>query len=1108
MMVMIKMKAMYKSGENSSPRGMLREKSGARPVQFLLFLILAVSLAAASCTVPTESLVIPGGGGNGSGGGNGGGVLRPGTPLGQTPSGHEDTDGDGYPDDWENEHGYNPNDPNDHPNHTNPDGSHNNNVDSDSDGLPDWWELENGLDPTDATGDNGANGDPDEDGLTNKQEYEYPGSGPNGFLVNTGSGTYYSTNPVNRDTDGDGYPDGWEAENTFDPTDPNSHPAHTDPGGNHDNGVDTDNDGLPDWWEVETGLDPTDNTGLNGANGDPDGDGLTNKQEYEYPGSGPGGILVDTGYYSTNPQNADTDGDGYNDGVEANYPTDPTDPASNPGASDPNSDIDNDGLPDWWEIANGLDPADATGKNGADGDPDSDGLTNKQEYDKDDWRNGRTDPQDPDTDDDGYNDGWEAGHGFDPTDPNSHPSRDADSDDDGISDGDEFDAGTDPTDPDSYPNPGTLTVNGLTASDSISVWVKTGSINTTAALYDSTTITGGGLGVASGTYLYKYGSIRANTPFYASGSFSVVVTHGTEVRYGNNVSFTRGSATVTWTSLTASLPGGSVDPPPGTGNGTLTVTGSPPQNNVFALVISGTISSRSELNTANYIAAGLGPHGGVPLFDAITGQRFGTDATGNGTYTVVVTSGTETRYKTNKSFTNGSATVDWVNDLISIDPPEGTPNGTLTVTGNPPQNTVTAKVFLTGTITTTDDLAKVISVAEGTGPKTNVLLLDAASRSFEGTGAYTVVITSGATTRYKPSHPFTNGIATVDWDSDLTSIPTTPPPPPDEAAIYVSNAGNDSNSGTKAAPLFTLSRAVSMALNTSHRKVIVLNNLYNTRGSNATTTSVFNIATNSPKEITIKGYGANSSTSLIGVEPPYGNKRTLLVSGATNIRIENLTIRDGNLKTGNGGGLGVAAGGATVTLGPGAVIYDNIAERGGGIGIVGSKNTITTVIMEEGSKVTSNYAFDTLDGGGGVYINYGHLLMKGGEIIYNISSPNDGGGVYLDEYAWLTMHNGLISNNTSKETGGGVCVSKDSSTFTMYGGEISLNKITGTTTLSSGGGVAREHGVFLKYGGTIYGTDVPAKTNYSARGFTHAYAAKEAPSKNKSGTEYRDSTWY
>ncbi|HVY71461.1 MAG TPA: lamin tail domain-containing protein, partial [Verrucomicrobiae bacterium] len=58
------------------------------------------------------------------------------------------------------------------------------------------------------------------------------------------------------------------------------------------------------------------------------------------------------------------------------------DPASwSEGTPDPAAaDSDNDGLPDAWEIANGLDPFSATGADGADGDPDHDGATNWEEF--------------------------------------------------------------------------------------------------------------------------------------------------------------------------------------------------------------------------------------------------------------------------------------------------------------------------------------------------------------------------------------------------------------------------------------------------------------------------------------------------------------------------------------------------------------------------------------------------------------------------------------------------------------------------------------------------------------------------------------------------------
>jgi hypothetical protein len=933
-----------------------------------------------------------------------------------------DTDGDGYPDGWEVKHEppYDPNDPNSHPNHS-PGGVPDNSVDTDGDGLPDWWEIQYGLDPTDGTGNNGANGDPDQDKLTNKEEYD----GAPGWKEP-------HSNPKNSDTDGDGYPDGWEKTNGYDPTDETSHPD-TSPG----SAVDTDHDGLPDWWEIEVGLDPLDGTGNNGATGDPDGDGLTNKEEFD---GAPGWKEP-----HSNPKNRDTDGDGYPDGWEKTNGYDPTDPDShpntNPGSAD---DSDHDGLPDWWEIAVGLDPLDGTGDNGAAGDPDGDGLTNKEEFDgAPGWKEPHSNPKNRDTDGDGYPDGWEKIRGYDPTDPNSHPSNGSgsstDSDNDGFPDWWEIEEGTDPTDPESHPAGGQLTVTGINPPSLVSVFVKSSSISTKADL-NSDNAAAAGLGWPSGISLHT----SQSTPFGESGVFHVIVIHGTEVRYQNNTTFTRGSATVNWAGMT-SAEGLNDGTPPGPGNGDGTLVVQNRTGTVYALVISGAISSKADLNTAYYVATGLGNASGVPLFDSL-----GSRLTTNGPHTVVVTQGTESRFKTGVSFTNGSATVNWGTDL-QILPDTST---------NPPDP------------------------------------------------------------------------------------PVTPPSPTNPEGIYVSAAGSDSNPGTYERPLKTLNLGVNRAALTTHKTVIVKGTLtgddkVESGGFGYSSFMVINKTVPSAT-ITIKGI---ENGRLQGQKKNY---RVLEIKSSF-IRIENLTITGGDAIS-FGGGI-VVWKDSKLWLGNGSLITNNNAQTYAG-GVHAYDHT--TVYMESGSQISYNaakayggglYAYyysqvymaagsrisynmgnnhggglllydhcvatinggvidhnttnDKADGGGGAAIHNSELIINSGEIHSN-ESQNDGGGVYIHYDGTLTMNGGSIHHNITRQTGGGVCIAWATSKFYMKNGEIYSNETTGTGNLCSGGGVAQEYAgsEFVKTGGKIYGIDDPAKANRSGRGFSHAWALREAVSKS------------
>lgn len=424
--------------------------------------------------------------------------------LGTDPT-KADTDGDGMRDDWEHEFGLDPTDAADGAPTADLDGdglsnraefdfgSRPDRISTMEDGFSDQWKHRWGLDPNVALD---PEGDEDNDGLDNAAEFAA------------------GTNPFDDDSDGDGLNDAWEVENDFNPL--------SAPGDLSDATSDTDGDGLTNLQEHELGTNP--------RSGDSDGDGLWDAIEW-LSGSDPGHRDA------TSPDLTDTDNDGLPDSWESSglilyyayerysgtlpyrleygdwfleswapiyepdsegtsqqvgtvetsrrevvvigdfekvigsyseYSTVTTrdgqpDTVENTAAGAPplvpgsgqnpletgwtvtfdeenqwwvgvwnepesrstwywvhtdpdDPDSDDDGLPDGWEYQNWLHPRLASD---AVGNPDDDGLDNLTEY-----ANG-TDPHDPDTDEDGYTDGVEVleldTDPLDPSDPGSPP---------------------------------------------------------------------------------------------------------------------------------------------------------------------------------------------------------------------------------------------------------------------------------------------------------------------------------------------------------------------------------------------------------------------------------------------------------------------------------------------------------------------------------------------------------------------------------------------------------------------------------------------------------------------------------------------------------------
>ncbi len=135
--------------------------------------------------------------------------------------------------------------------------------------IPDYWLEKYDIKITTPED---LNVDIDNDGLTLKEEYKY------------------FTNPLDPDTDKDGYNDGKEVHDGYNPL--------------GEGKLDMDRDNLPDNWEEENGLSLKNND----YNLDPDNDGLPNYLEYTH---------------LTNPLKADTDGDGYSDLQEIKNGYDP-----------------------------------------------------------------------------------------------------------------------------------------------------------------------------------------------------------------------------------------------------------------------------------------------------------------------------------------------------------------------------------------------------------------------------------------------------------------------------------------------------------------------------------------------------------------------------------------------------------------------------------------------------------------------------------------------------------------------------------------------------------------------------------------------------------------
>ena len=204
-------------------------------------------------------------------------------------------------------------------------------IDGDGDGVDDASDAcpdTPAGDAVDANGCGPSQSDSDGDGVDNANDL-CPGTAAGDAVDATGCAE------AQRDDDGDGVPNDVDAC-------PDS--AASEMVNANGCPIDSDVDGMPDAWEADNGLDANNSQDgedfnceenaagevicTNAGIVDPDGDGLTNHEEFRN---------------GTDPQSSDSDGDGWGDGDEVALMSDPTNASSVP------ADGDGDGAPDGWD---------------------------------------------------------------------------------------------------------------------------------------------------------------------------------------------------------------------------------------------------------------------------------------------------------------------------------------------------------------------------------------------------------------------------------------------------------------------------------------------------------------------------------------------------------------------------------------------------------------------------------------------------------------------------------------------------------------------------------------------------------------------------------------
>ncbi|MFI8824104.1 right-handed parallel beta-helix repeat-containing protein [Streptomyces sp. NPDC053431] len=223
-------------------------------------------------------------------------------------------------------------------------------------------------------------------------------------------------------------------------------------------------------------------------------------------------------------------------------------------------------------------------------------------------------------------------------------------------------------------------------------------------------------------------------------------------------------------------------------------------------------------------------------------------------------------------------------------------------------------------------------------------------------------------------------------------------------------------------------------------------------------------------QITLVGNGSTIRRSTQTGTPDF---RLFEVSGPNgDLRLGGLTVRNGRLSTGYGGGVWVHDGGR-LSVDRSKVVH-NYAHDGGG-GIASASSTVSfsnsdlmyNVSTGDGAgyldypQSVTTFRNSTVGGntalsgqGGGIEVD-GRLTVSDSRVVENAAGA-DGGGIMIAPDANVTLTNTVVRSNSSAAIGGGI---NTYGTLQMTGGEVFANRVTeGAIDSRQGGGIANRGG--------------------------------------------------